>query len=347
MKKIRILSIDGGGIRGILPGVIVAYLEELLQKITGNKDKRISDYFDLIAGTSTGGILTCIYLIPGENNRAKYTAQQALEMYLTRGDEIFNVSLWQRIRSGNGILDEKYSAKPLEEAMDDYFGTTKLSDLLKPCLITAYDIRNRKAMFYNSVKAKQSKELKNFYVKDIARATSAAPTYFEPARIKSIFGAPYPLIDGGVFANNPAMCAYAEARRLAFESALNMSNKPDYPTANNMYMVSIGTGSQKQPYYYDQAKDWGVISWLKPIIDILMSGNSETVHYQLNKLFSSVEGDKNNNYIRLEPQLINGDNDMDNGKLENLKALESDGKIFVEKNEKTLKTIAENLINNE
>ncbi|MBC7628274.1 patatin-like phospholipase family protein, partial [Ferruginibacter sp.] len=74
MKKIRILSIDGGGVRGIIPGTILMELEKILQKMDNNSSSKLGDYFDMIAGTSTGGILSCLYLVPGENGKAKYSA---------------------------------------------------------------------------------------------------------------------------------------------------------------------------------------------------------------------------------------------------------------------------------
>ena len=85
-KLTRILSIDGGGIRGILPGQVLVSLEEKLKKLDKNKDAKIADYFDLIAGTSTGGILSCMYLTPTDekNKRPKFSAKKAVELYLDR-----------------------------------------------------------------------------------------------------------------------------------------------------------------------------------------------------------------------------------------------------------------------
>ena len=89
MKKIRILSIEGGGIRGIIPGTILCYLEEQLQ-LKDNSHLKLGDYFDFIAGTSTGGILSCIYLIPTKDGKAKYSAKDALDLYLDHGNKFFN-----------------------------------------------------------------------------------------------------------------------------------------------------------------------------------------------------------------------------------------------------------------
>ena len=114
-ELMRILSIDGGGIRGIIPGQILVALEEKLKKHDANA--RIGDYFDFVAGTSTGGILTCLYLCPEAKNakRPRFSAEEAVELYLERGDEIFDVSLRQRIRSVGGLADEKYSAAELKK----------------------------------------------------------------------------------------------------------------------------------------------------------------------------------------------------------------------------------------
>ena len=224
----RILSIDGGGIRGIIPGVVIENLENRLRTIADDPNVRVADYFDLVVGTSTGGILSCLYLCPGlapNDRRPMFSASDAVGLYLERGDDIFDVSLWQRFHSAGGSVDEKYSAEELEDALNDYLGDCSLHKLLKPCLITAYDIRRRRAHFFRQHRGR------DFLLKDVARATSAAPTYFEVAKIKSLSRPrhEYPLIDGGVFANNPALCAYAEARTFNH-------------TAEAMFLLSLGTG---------------------------------------------------------------------------------------------------------
>lgn len=333
-KKVRVLSIDGGGIRGIIPGVIVSYLEQELQKKEG-ADVRLSDYFDLLSGTSTGGILTCTYLVPDKDGRPKFTAQQAVDMYLNQGGDIFDVSTWRKIKTGDGLFDEKYSAAALEKALEEYFGETKLSELIKPCLITSYDIRSRKAMFFNMADA--NNDIYDFKVKDVARATSAAPTYFEPAHIKSLFGTQYPLVDGGMFANNPTMCAYSEARTMKFKEGKQL-----HPTAKDMMIISISTGAEAQPYPYSEMKDKGVLGWVKPIIDILMSGNSETVDYQLKQIFDAV--DNTSDYYRLEPSLYNASKEMDNACEENLLALKEAGMQYVSQNSEMLDEIVNKLI---
>lgn len=338
MKKIRILSLDGGGIRGILPGIILTQVEKKLQQRLEDPDIRLADMFDFMAGTSTGGILTLAYLTPGKNTRTKLTAEEAVNIYLDRGDEIFDVSFLQKIKSGAGITDEKYDAAELEEALEDTFGDLKLSELLKPCIISSYDIRNGKPHFFKQSKAKN--KIHNFNVKDVARATSAAPTYFETARIKNDIDTPYPLIDGGVFVNNPTLVAYSEVRSMQFEGF------EELPTAKDMMIVSIGTGSTSKKYEYKKAKDWGAVGWIKPIIEIMMSGNAKTVDYHVGKIFDTLNDNDKQNYYRLEPEIITADTEMDNASLDNLRRLKEDALTYVSKEEvnSKLDEIVEKLI---
>lgn len=331
-RKVRILSIDGGGIRGIIPATILAYLEDRLKKESANPEARLSDYFDFFAGTSTGGILVCAYLSP-----QKLSAQQALDLYLNHGQQIFNRPLKRKIRSLFGLADEKYSAKALEKILRDKLGAmTKLSEFAKPCLITAYNITDRKAVFFTSKEARRSAS-KDYKAWQVARATSAAPTYFEPAMVKTESNFLQPLVDGGVFANNPTMCAFIEARKTAFSHLMGNTMQPE-----DAMVVSIGTGSTEKPYQYEDMRKKGAIGWLRPIIDILMASNAETVHYQLKKLFQNDQ--QLSNYYRLEPGIHHAHSAIDNVKGENLAALHQAGLHFIDQNEEELNEIVRKLI---
>lgn len=344
-KKITILSIDGGGIRGILPGVILSYIEEQLKAREG-ADVRLSDYFDLLAGTSTGGILTCMYLTPDANGRPRFSAAEAVELYLKNGEKIFSIPFGRRIINWFGLFEAKYPVKNLEQILKEKLKDVKLSQALKPCLITAYEIFQRKTVFFNQVDTRKG-STNDYLLRDIARSTSAAPTYFKPARIQSTFGAPLFLVDGGMFANNPSMCAFAEARTLPFAKILNRMDKPDFPEASEMVMISIGTGSHGDPYLYSKARRWGVIGWLKPLIDILMSGNSETVHYELIQLFRPVEPADEQYYFRLEPTVETAKSAMDLATPENMQALAEAGKTYVTNFADQLDQIVDLLIANQ
>lgn len=184
-------------------------------------------------------------------------------------------------------------------------------------------------------------------MKDVGRATSAAPTYFEAARIKSLYGSPYSLVDGGVFANNPTLCAYAEARSIEFSTILGNSAKPNKPSAKDMLIISIGTGSVKRPYSYEEFKDAGVVKWIKPLIDIMMSGNSETVDYQMKKIYETLPRKHCKDYYRIQPKLINSNPEMDKADRENIQALQEDGLLSVADNKIILDEIVLKLLKNE
>lgn len=154
-RKIRVLSIDGGGIRGIIPAKIMIKIEELLQEYSKNPNTRISDYFDLIAGTSTGSILAGLYLCPDGfgSTHSKYSAKEVLDLYLAHGGEMFERSWKTQLIDYFGLTSPLYKAEKLEKMLADYFGDLRLEDLVKPCLFPAYDVEHGEAIFFNQMNA--------------------------------------------------------------------------------------------------------------------------------------------------------------------------------------------------
>ena len=325
-KKVRILTLDGGGIRGIIPAIVLNYVEQKLIEISGNPNARIADFFDMIAGTSTGGILGCFYLAPNPDKgidrpASKYTASKALEFYSERGHEIFNVSRrngWIGMRQ---LLNAtKFVPDNLEKIFREEFGNLKMSELLKPCIITTYNLKDQSSFFFSSRESKDKK--RDFFVRDVVRSTSAAPTYFPPAFIKNLLtGEEMINIDGGVFANNPSMCAYAECRKSVFPQIA-------YPGAADMLILSMGTGSVRLelPDIRKSGK-WGVISWAKSAPDIMMDGSIDTVDYQLKNLFHTLQETNQFNYKRVDVPLDkrNYSADMADASPENINALKIAG----------------------
>ena len=342
-KKIRILSLDGGGIRGIITCVILKYIEEQLQ-LQDNPTAKIGDYFDLIAGTSTGGLIAAILLFPDANNTAKYSVEEALNLYAKKGEDIFNVPFFQHLLNPFGLLKEKISDKNLEAQLEEVFGTLQLKQFIKPCLITAYDITARRAQFFTSHNAENP--IKNFYVKDVCRATAAAPTFFEPALINSLYKQQFTLVDGGVYANNPTLCAYAEARKVTFSTILNDIEKPDFPSIKDMIIVSIGTGTVLKPYFFEDFDNAGKLKWISPLIDILLSSNVETVDYQIKKMYQTLGKMNSQNYYRIMPDLKKASPEMDETSKENVFNLIQAGLSYINENQNYLNEIVKKLIKN-
>ncbi|MFK7949829.1 MAG: patatin-like phospholipase family protein [Saprospiraceae bacterium] len=287
----RILSIDGGGIRGILPGQIMVALEEKIQKRTRNPTARIADYFDLIAGTSTGGILSCAYTCPDKDGRPKFTAKEAVDIYLEFGDSIFSTPVVQKVTSIAGLFGPKYPPFVLENLLKEKLGDAKLSQALSNIIIPSFSLDDGDTKFFTSSDAKKNK--KDYFMWEVARSTSAAPTYFPAASAGNLRDHMKGFIDGGVFANNPTMCALVEAykvdvdlhRKYHVESKGIAGMQPDNSMLSNVFVLSLGTSNHEGNYPFDKYADKGVLGWIKPLIDIMMSGVSETVAYQVEQLF--------------------------------------------------------------
>jgi patatin-like phospholipase/acyl hydrolase len=303
---LKVLSIDGGGIRGIIPATILSEIEQ-------RTNTRIAHLFDLIAGTSTGGILAIGLVTPDDSGEPKYSAADLAGLYEKEGQRIFARSLWHQIEALGNLADEKYPADGIEGVLKDYFGDARLKDAITETLITSYEIESRQPWFFARHKA-QKDPAYDFEMKFVARATSAAPTYFEPEVLETTQQSGG-LVDGGVYANNPALCAYVEAKAL-------------HPDHDEILVVSLGTGQHTRPIHYDDAKDWGLAMWAKPILNVVFDGVSDTVDHQMTILCrDSDDGDPR--YYRFQTELNVGSDDMDNATATNMLALKEKAKEII------------------
>lgn len=330
----RILSIDGGGIRGIIPGMLLVALEDKIKRITKDPQAHLSQYFDFFAGTSTGGILASILLCPHPDDPTKprFSAQDALNIYVEHGTEIFTTSSWRRFLNQFGLLSELYDEHVLEKVLESYFGDLKLSQLIKPCIITAYNIELRKNHLFRQQKAISHGDSRDFYLKDVCRATSAAPTYFSVAEIYSIAGTRYPLVDGGVFAHNPAISALLEVLKT-------------YKTfkIDDVHILSLGTGIAKNAYRYEDFKKQKAISIGPALVDIMTSSSSESNDYFLRQLFRSVQHSAN--YIRIEPSNMSSIQPaLDDASKSNIQKIVSLADKLISDNESMLDALVMDLI---
>jgi predicted acylesterase/phospholipase RssA len=280
---VRVLTIDGGGIRGLIPALVLAEIE----RRTG---RRIGELADLVAGTSTGAILACTLLRPDP-----MPASEVAELYVREGPHIFDRSLMKIVTSADGYIDEKYDDAGLVAALERYLGTTRLAEATRPVLLTAYDLQARAAVILRS---QQAGELT---MAQAAHASSAAPTYFEPVPVGDMT-----LVDGGVFAVNPAMLAYAEADGAGVDP-----------------LASLGTGEHTRPLPYDEVKGWGKLEWAQPIIDVVFDGSADAVDEQLTRLAGR-------RYVRLQTRLEEASDNLDDASPDNLAALRRDAQRLID-----------------
>ena len=279
----RVLAIDGGGIRGLIPALVLAELER-------RAGRRTFELFDLIAGTSTGGILACALCAPDA-----LPATELVKLYEEEGPKIFDRSLFQRIQSADGLLDEKYDDAALDSALERFLGEKRLAESRPDLIVPAYDTALPGPFFFKTSKARESAE-SDFPLSVVARATSAAPTYFEPLAVGE-----RSLVDGGVFAANPAMCGLAEV----------LNTVPP----SEVVLLSLGTGERTHRRPFDEIKDWGLASWARPILDVVFDGASDAVNYQLDRVLGPER------YWRLQVELTLASDDLDDATEGNLAKL--------------------------
>lgn len=301
--KIRVLAIAGGGIRGIIPAKILAEIE-------ARTGKRIHELFDMVCGTSTGGILAC-----GLTKPNPITANEALGLYLNRGKEIFSASWWQAVKSLGNTLGPKYDGKGLWSVLSGVFGSHYLESAIVPTFVTAYAIERRVPIFFKSWVEGHTRQLV-----DVCMATSAGPTYFPPVEVSGDW-----YVDGGTIDNNPALSGVIEA-----------CMKYQVHT-KDVLLLSIGCGSNQSAIDHKKAMGWGNLGWVQPVLSITMDGVADKTHYQLCDLLP----DKN--YLALQTSLLEENASLDSTKPQNLAILLAKAQALVDANSGSLAEFCDRL----
>lgn len=318
MAPFRILSLDGGGIRGIIPALVLADLERRTRR-------PVAELFDLIAGTSTGGILALGLVRPGPDGRPQHSAQAMVELYAKDGPRIFARAPLHRIAALGNLLEEKYPSAGVETVLAEHFGEALLSEALTTVFVTSYDIEMREPYFFKSHRARKDPR-RDHPMRDAARATSAAPTFFEPARIESDDPNGYKaLVDGGVYANNPSACAVVEAM-CEFGARVE-----------DIVMLSLGTEELTKPIMYEDARRWGLANWAQPVLSVVFDGVSDTVNYQVQSLLGKAGAI--DRYLRIQPTLATASDAMDDASPRNLKLLELLAERMIAENDAKLDAV--------
>jgi len=318
-RRITILSIDGGGVRGIIPATMLAELESCLQRLDGG-DKRLVDYFDLVAGTSTGGLITAMITAPSKENpkRPLLSAAEVLEYYQNYSSTIFPQfrhpfgRLWKKLVALGG---PKYKARGFEHLLSKFFDDDLyLDSTLTSVLIPAFDIKLQQPVFFSSWKARRD-PLLNAQLRHVCRATSAAPTYFAPVQFSVVDktkeppeSREYHMIDGGIAVNNPTYVAITQAINEVQSGTLN-TRRVDYGGYDDLLVLSLGTGQQIQSYDTNEVAKWGVFKWMAykgdaPLVDMVFNASADMVDYNLSIIFASEKSSRN--YLRIQTDGLKG-----------------------------------------
>jgi len=311
-----ILSIDGGGIRGVIPALVLAEIERRTKA-------RIADLFDLIAGTSTGGILAVGLTVPDAGGRPKYTAEQMVELYTEHGAEIFRKQWWRQALAW--VYGPVYSPRPLEKLLHRYAGESRLSEAVTGLLVTSWELRTRTAWFFRRSQARAQPNA-DHPMRLIARATSAAPTYFPPLRmLDPVDHKELALVDGGVFANNPGVAAWVDAHE-------------GFVRGQEVLILSLGTGSADDPITYRQGRIWGKLRWAQPVIGVVLDGASDTVEHELGQLLRPEQ------YFRFQTDIPEPNRQMDDASPANLARLKEIAGRMIEQRSADLDTVCARLV---
>ncbi|KAH6788265.1 Acyl transferase/acyl hydrolase/lysophospholipase superfamily protein [Perilla frutescens var. hirtella] len=329
---ITILSIDGGGVRGIIPGVLLAHLESQLQELDG-EDARIADYFDVIAGTSTGGLVTAMLTAPDTNNRPLYSAKEIVPFYLEHSPKIFpqpRGPLAGLIGTLKSFAGPKYDGKYIRSLTSEILGDIRLHQTLTNVVLTTFDIKKLQPVIFSSYTAPKDSSM-DALLSDICIGTSAAPTNLPPHYFEN-GGEKFNLIDGGVVANNPTLVAISEVTR-----EISDKNPDPYPTElGRLLVISLGTGARKNEEKYDAktATEWGVVGWLyvtpSPLLSAYNQANGDMIDFHNAVVFKALRSQ--DNYLRIQEDNLTGDLvNMDMATKENLDNLVKVGEELLQK----------------
>ncbi len=264
-KPIRVLSIDGGGMRGIIPA---RFLQEL-EQVSG---KRVAELFDVVVGTSTGALLSLGITVPDKDGKSKYSAEELVKLYDEFGPVIFHKERGLRAFF-KGYLRPTYDPEAYEGLLEKYYGATAMSEALIEVAVPAVSLETNSMKIF-SRRAAQQDSTENFLMRDIVRAATAAPSYFPAARIRSTDGSREGyFVDAGISTNNPALLAFAEAK----------SKAPESP----VHIVSLGTGKAPSSIDPVAAADWGEVEWLTAVFDLQGNAQATYTHDVLSEMLVS------------------------------------------------------------
>lgn len=254
-KCIRVLSLQGGGMLGLVELAALEWLEER----TG---KPIAELFDVVAGSSTGSIIGAGLLTPDEHGRPKYRAADLRKIYIAGSAKIFARSIWRMLFTAGGLLGAQYSAEPKRHYLEAVYEETRFQDLLRPMLVPVFDVLNNQPIIHLNWQSDWEPTL-NHRVADLINGATATPVLFPPlclanaaGKLQSIFA------DGGAFLNNPALTA-------------TLVTSLFYPE-HELMIVSLGIDNIRQPTNLKLLRAGGILGWgPRYLAEVLINGSTK------------------------------------------------------------------------
>jgi uncharacterized protein len=280
-RPFRILALDGGGIKGAYTAAFLAGLDTLL-------GKPIATYFDMIAGTSTGGIIAVALALD-------VSAKDILSMYEAHGGSIFtrrsrrwwwkmldlipNLALSRMRLDRDALRRSRYTAEAMASAARRILGDTTLESAKRRLVVPSVRTSLGRSMVFRTPHFEGQVRDRHLSAVDVILATTAAPTYFPPHWISNE-AAQGQYVDGGLWANNPALVAYVEAARIARECTRDVD--PQF-TPDDIMILSIGTGETPTSFRMNEVRS-GVIAWAPHLLSVMMLSQSQGTNRMLRYL---------------------------------------------------------------
>ena len=331
--QVRILSIDGGGAKGIIPAVILEYIEVKLQELAKNPKVRLSDFLDFVAGTAAGALITTMIITPDENRKPAYTLKEIVSNFLDFESAYYQKKNWKTLW---GWIGPQYSAKNVEELHIKYFNHWKMKDLLLPTAIPGYDIFNRKPVIFTNKDGTDKYE--DYFAKDVVRGSGASPAWISPAEFRD---GTYKnlIVNGNLIANNPSMIAFVEASKTP-----QIIDKFKRLSVDNVYLISLGTGQSKfKKYTSDDVRLWNKNSWYDLLLNMGIQSSTVIPEYEIRIRFES-HGCPNN-YVRIDPEIRLGSSNRKDTSKKNMLHLLQDANNYIAANHSFLDEVALTLFN--
>lgn len=287
-KKPRVLSIDGGGVRGIIPASVLDRIEQATQL-------PICQLFDVFTATSTGTIITSgLNLTDPENpSKPKFSAAQLTEKYETLAQIVFTNTFWERMKSGFGLWGPKYSSVAFENILDEFFGDKKVKDLINPVWYPTGILQGYVASAFTKEHDGERP------LKEVIRACTAAPTYFSSPILNTMKTVADPekenqeimvnlqqaMCDGGLFANNPVDAGMIYTKDL-------------FGCGFDQCVYSLGTGAVQYTLTLKESQNMGLYQWASRILNSMFSLQSSYATVKAYKLIEHQE-----NFFTINPDI--------------------------------------------
>jgi patatin-like phospholipase/acyl hydrolase len=313
---VTVLSIDGGGVRGIIPAF-------LLNKIEQDTHLHIANLFDFMTGVSTGTILVAGLTTPIETGGPKYTAEEIIRFYQHQSENVFSASLLHRIFTLGGLIGPKYESTGMQQLTQQYFGDTTMSKLLSHVVLFGYDLKNKGLIAFSNHGIHEV-NMPYYKIRDVIDGTTAIMSYFSSKSLYDLHKkVRHTVADASLVLNNPTAMAFLYAQTLC-------------PNAEHYLVVSLGTG--QYPAVNIQPKGWGLLRLLPDMLVTTIEGETATANLIMEKI-AAIMNTKDINastpkvlFIRINPEIGWERVNPVDGSAQNLSALATIAEQYYVKN---------------